>query len=422
MRYIFLFPLFFIHSILFAQDQIYVKQVLSTLSSKDYSGRGYVNDGLQRSSQFIASELSKYHIKSFDSTYFQGFKYPVNTFPNPIRVSLNEKPINPGFEYLIDPASVSCSGTFKTITFDYKVMSNPDRFQQFITSNLRDKFVIIDNDGITDKEILKTFNALAYNTLNAKGVLRIENGNLNWGVATDTLKNTVIAIKREALPKKIKTISIDVQSKFDSNFNTCNVLGYIEGSVQKDSFLVYTAHYDHLGMMGDVMFPGVNDNAGGVAMVLDLMRYYSLPENKPKYSIAFMFFSGEEAGLIGSSFYTEHPKFPLKNIRFLINLDLVSNGDDGITVVNGSVLNDEFAQLKVINNQYNYLKDIAPRGIAANSDHYPFWNSGVKSFFIYARGGKSPYHHPDDNMDHISMYGYDGLFKLLTGFSKEMMK
>ena len=71
----------------------------------------------------------------------------------------------------------------------------------------------------------------------------------------------------------------------------------------------------------DTFFPGANDNASGVSMLLNLAKYYKAhPAN---YSIAFIFFSGEEAGLLGSKYYSEHPIFPLSKIKFLVNLVLL---------------------------------------------------------------------------------------------------
>src|SRR4030095_9120627 len=108
-----------------------------------------------------------------------------------------------------------------------------------------------------------------------------------------------------------------------------NVLGMVPGTLYPDSFIVFTAHYDHLGRMGKkALFPGANDNASGSAMIIDLARYYAQPANRPKCSLLFIAFAGEEAGLIGSRYYTENPILPLEQIKFLINLDLMGNGEE----------------------------------------------------------------------------------------------
>jgi Zn-dependent M28 family amino/carboxypeptidase len=115
----------------------------------------------------------------------------------------------------------------------------------------------------------------------------------------------------------------------------------IKGEV--DTFIVLTAHLDHLGTMGkNVFFPGAHDNASGCAMVLNLAKYYSMRKCKPHYGLVFMFFSGEELGLLGSRFYTEHPLFPLSKIKFLINLDLMGSGDEGVQIVNSTIYKKQY--------------------------------------------------------------------------------
>ena len=88
----------------------------------------------------------------------------------------------------------------------------------------------------------------------------------------------------------------------------------------------------------DVYFPGANDNASGVAMLLNLANYYSKKENQPKCSIAFIAFAGEEAGLLGSKYFSEHPLIPLNKMKFLVNLDLLGTGDEGMMVVNATCI------------------------------------------------------------------------------------
>ncbi len=156
-------------------------------------------------------------------------------------------------------------------------------------------------------------------------------------------------------------------------------------------------------------------------MVLDLARYYSLPENKPEHSIVFMIFSGEEVGLLGSSYYADNPLFPLNNIKYLINLDMVGSGSDGITVVNGKVYDTLFNTMVKINDKNHFLKEVKSRGESCNSDHCPFYKKGVKSVFIYTRGKElTAYHTPTDNSKDFPFTAYNGLFNLLTDVVKKL--
>ena len=131
-----------------------------------------------------------------------------------------------------------------------------------------------------------------------------------------------------------------------------------------------------------VYMPGAQDNASGVALLLDLADYYS--KNKPKYSIAFMFFFGEEAGLLGSLYYVLNPIFELEKIKVLLNIDLAGTGDEGITIVNAAneKYEKEWNLFQKLNSENNFFEIMKSRDISANSDHYPFHEMGVRSLLF----------------------------------------
>jgi hypothetical protein len=224
-------------------------------------------------------------------------------------------------------------------------------------------------------------------------------------------------ITRDAFPAGCKTISLSFESSLNPNYPVRNVCGFIRG--KSDSVLVFTAHYDHVGKFGDAIFPGANDNASGSALLLDLGRYIKNQTDTLPYSVAFVFFTGEEIGLEGSSWFIKKPVFPLNSIRFVINLDMVGSCQDGITIVNGSVYKKEFAMLTALNDESKYLKEIKARGEAANSDHHPFHKKGIRSIFIYGRGPTGGYHHISDTPANMKLDGYSGLYKLMVDFIRK---
>ena len=191
------------------------------------------------------------------------------------------------------------------------------------------------------------------------------------------------------------------------------------GTQFPDSFLVLTAHYDHLGGMGsEVYFPGANDNASGIALLLSMAKYYH--ENPAPFTVVFIAFAAEEIGLKGSEHFVQHPLFPLKNIKFLVNLDLMGNGDEGITIVNATEFPQQFQMLLELNKADNWFSAINSRGKAANSDHYHFSENGVPAFFIYTLGGTKAYHDVYDVPEGIKMNHFDGLEAMLVAFFGEM--
>jgi Zn-dependent M28 family amino/carboxypeptidase len=156
-------------------------------------------------------------------------------------------------------------------------------------------------------------------------------------------------------------------------------------------------------------------------MIMDLARHFAQKGNEPSYSIVFIAFSGEEAGLEGSRYFANNPLFPLENIKMLVNLDMVGTGDEGITVVNGAVLKQQFSLLEEINQRNNYLKEVKARGESCNSDHCPFYMKGVPAFFIYTRSSIfNEYHSLEDVPERLPLNGYEGLFRLLADFTREL--
>jgi Zn-dependent M28 family amino/carboxypeptidase len=145
-----------------------------------------------------------------------------------------------------------------------------------------------------------------------------------------------------------------------------------------------------------------------------MMQYFST--HPPEFSILFIATSAEELGLLGSRFFTENPLVELSKIRFLVNLDLVGTGEEGIMVVNASLFNKEFNGLKTINSENGFLRDIKTRGAACNSDHCPFFNKGIPCFYIYTLGGNAAYHAMNDKPETLSLAEFENCTKLLIKF------
>lgn len=418
----------------------FAKEIVKTLASEEFHGRGYVNDGDSLAAAYIERTFGLIGLRSFSEeqrapkNYKQKFNFSVNTFPGKIGFSLSAKDkktkkqiliqSRPGIDMLVGAGSPSIKGQFETILFDSADAVSAEVFEKFSKKLKKptSTFIIIDDRGVTDKTKLEFFKKVKGNYFKTIGVIDFSK-KLTHTVSQRVESYTEIKLLTDSFNLDFKTlkkckVSLEIESQFVPIHATQNVIGYVEGSQYPDSFVVFSAHYDHLGQMGkDVYFPGANDNASGTAMLINLARYYSFPGNKPKYSIAFIAFAGEEAGLMGSVYYTNHPLFPLEKIRFLFNMDIMGTGDEGITVVNGTLLKSEYDKLVAINKEQNFLKEIKIRGKAANSDHYPFSEKGVKAFFIYSMGGIKAYHDVYDKAETLPLTKFDELFKLIVHFS-----
>ena len=393
-----------------AQNKDYAISIVDTLTSPSMHGRGYVNDGNRIAADFIKKEFKKANLKHFGKEYFQPFSYPMNTFQDTIDVFVDENRLVPGKDFVIYSSSPSVDGVFELI-WALKDTAGDLVFPKDL-----------DFQELTEKVLVTDANPrkFDYEKYKAKGYVFLREGTVWWHVSDggSVLPYFRLLIAKDKLSPQNKILRIKAVNVFYEAYPTQNIIGYVKGKVQPDTFLVFTAHYDHLGQMGpEAYFPGGNDNASGTAMLLDLASYFSDKHNRPYYSVAFMAFSGEEAGLLGSKYYVSHPLFALSQIKFLINIDMVGSGSDGIKVVNGSVFKDDFDNMVKLNDENHYLKKVSPRGAAANSDHFPFYDNGVPSFFIYTLGNEcKEYHNIYDTPKNVPYTEYDDLFRLLTDF------
>jgi aminopeptidase YwaD len=379
-----------------AQDISYAHKIIDTLASPSMHGRGYVQSGDKIAANYLLSQFKKLHLDSFKGGYFQNFSFAVNTFPSVVKVKVGNKELIPGKDFIVHADCPSVKGNFE-------IADSLEYLSEAVSSK---KFYLLNRETKSPGK---------------PGGLIFIKKKLTWDVATQIAPFCSIELLDSAQPLKSKKISVEINSRLIKNYKTQNILAYIKGSQYPDSFIVFTAHYDHLGQMGeDVYFPGANDNASGCAMLLNLARHYS--GCGTSCSIVFIAFGAEEAGLIGSKYYVEHPVFSLKEIKFLINLDLLGTGDEGIGVVNGSIYKKELDALVQINKQKQYLSVIKIRGKAANSDHYFFTEKGVKSFFIYTLGGIKAYHDIYDKPETLPLTKFEGVFGLLTDFTNYLQK
>ncbi|MCH8903105.1 MAG: M28 family peptidase [Bacteroidetes bacterium] len=404
-----------------AQDKSYAKQSIYILCSPEMHGRGYVNDGDKFAAGWIASEFDSHGLENFGDTYFQEYEIAVNTFPGALQFVVGDTLV-PGKDYILSASSHSVNSTFKIKHLRSRKIKRTKILR--LKDKLDENTALVIRKDKYNREDYRLLQAIlnVSGGLNAGAVIELTNKKLTHTISDTSYGFAHIIYKTDKKKIKEKYVSINIEQELISNYRTQNVIGYIPGSEHPDSFILFSAHYDHLGRMGkETYFPGANDDASGVAMVLDLARHYSLPENRPKFSLVFITFGAEETGLKGSKFYTENPLFPIESIRFMINMDIVGTGSEGLMVVNGRVFEKEYEKFKSINDQYDLLPEIKKRGKAANSDHYFFTEQGVHAFFIYTMGGIKAYHDVYDVPETLPLNEYDDIFVLITRFTKYLM-
>lgn len=398
-----------------AQDMNYTSQVLDKLTSAEFAGRGYVEDGHFKAANYIAGEFEKVGLKKFEKTYFQNFSFEANIFPGAMEVQLQKDvALKPGTDYIVGANSPTLKGYFNLVLIDSAVVADAKRLKKMSQMDYSKEFIILDDSKVIKPEQKEFYKFFLQNPWPCAGVIIIEDKKLASDIASTQSAQVTLHITRNAMAVADKVIFVNIESEI-KKVKTQNVVGYVSGTQFPDSFVVISAHYDHLGKMGAATyFPGASDNASGTSMLLNLAQYYA--KNPAKYSIVFMAFSGEEIGLLGSLHYVEHPLFPLKKIKFLFNIDIMGDAADGITLVNGTVMTSEYNKITAINDAKKYIPSIQKRGEAANSDHYPFYAKGVRCFFAYSRGKITAYHDVADTKAGLSLTNYQGCFQLFKDF------
>ena len=361
-----------------AQDTGYIKSLAARLASDSFFGRGYANDGMAKAARFIADQMDSVGLRpAYGKGFFQNFSYPVNVFDGQMQLRLNGKVLQPGIDFLISPES------------------RPAKAKGHMEQ--------VDSVTWVDREHLVAIKLV---------------DKLTWSVAKEQLGYTLFQIEGYSLPP---TFDYDclAEAKWQKRFDANNVIGLVRGTQYHDSTIVVCAHYDHLGTMGELtVFNGANDNASGVAVMMGLAA--AISQRPLKYSVLFIAFAGEEAGMEGSKFYTEKPILPLSKTKFVLNLDLLGNGEEGITVVNAAANTSQFELLKNLNEKGSYLSYIGERGQAANSDHYWFAEKGIPAFFIYTMGPRKAYHDVADKNETLPWPEVADLPSLLLDFLRQL--
>jgi hypothetical protein len=225
------------------------------------------------------------------------------------------------------------------------------------------------------------------------------------------------------------SLTTDVVRKNMPAMNIIGVLGGSDPNLKKEA-IVIGAHYDHLGRGGDgslaprsgEVHHGADDNASGVAGLLELARIFAAHKKELRRTIVFIAFSGEEEGLIGSSYYVNHPVFPLAQTVAMINLDMIGRVKDGKLAVGGVGTATDFRSLVT---STNIVKDLVQKGkggapdeytahdlfnLSLNddgfgpSDHSSFYGKQVPVLFLFT-GAHDDYHKPSDTADKINYEG-----------------
>ncbi len=352
-----------------AQDSTYARHIIRQLSSDRMFGRGACYQGDSIAAAFLAGEMQRLGVLPLQVNYYQRYSYNCYSLEGLISLKINGKELEPYTQFRV----------FPTARYEKKIGEASWKKQ------------LKDGTWVFGVKQLDTYSPIVGNFRNDPICIEV----------LDTV-----------LPKRAKKIEANIPVQYRNNYWSQNVVGYVKGIV--DTMIVFTAHYDHCGTMGDcIVFPGAHDNASGVAAVMDLARMSA--EKKPYYTMVFMLFSGEESGLLGSQYAASHPLIEYSKVKLLCNIDMFCGGDDGIMIFNAKSDNTKgfYNQLKQLNAETKVAAEIRPRDNRPNSDHWWFSDKCPSIFLLTMGGPYGGYHDPADICKECGLKHYNDLMTLI---------
>jgi len=205
------------------------------------------------------------------------------------------------------------------------------------------------------------------------------------------------SLKAAAVKKDFKPVPVNAKASFDVKIDSRkiqshNVVAKIDGSDKKDEYVIYTAHWDHLGkdttLKGDQIFNGAADNASGTSELLEIARAYTKLPSPPKRSILFLSVTAEEKGLVGAKYYATHPLYPLTKTVANINMDGINQwgktSDYTVIGLGNSTLDDVLTGVLKANGRTVRPDPEPEKGFYYRSDHFEFAKQGVPALDIDA--------------------------------------
>ena len=433
-----------------------LKKHLYTVASKDFEGRETATEGQRKAAAYIESTFKNLGLQPGNNGNYQLY-YPVyqDSLANE-SIEINGQAFQPNEDFAANISSNFTSTLFSgEIVFVGYGISDSSR-DDYKGLDVKGKTVLVLN-GVPPGYLVSAANRRMFNAYGkqdaaqkngAIAVLVIQKdfprkdvshqGNMYLSAYKKVIRPNTFYVS-EKIAKAItgddyaaisggtvqpKTYTANIKLQFDkqtAQLQSSDVLGFIEGTDLKDQIVVISAHYDHLGKRDTVIYYGADDDGSGTVSILEIAEAFSKAKTAgkgPRRSILFLANSGEEKGLWGSEYYSDHPVYNLAKTTVDLNIDMIGRIDDSrkkgdstnyVYVVGDDKLSTD---LKVISEgvnkkytkleldyKFNDVKD--PERIYYRSDHFNFARKGVPIIFYYDGMLDRDYHKPTDTPEKI---------------------
>ena len=441
-----------------AQQPDRIQKDVKHLASEALEGRRTGTKGATEAARYIASEFSRLKLKSLTTGYLQQFPYvAVVSLGKTNALTIGKDKLEPGVDWL--PLGFSSSAKIEggLVFVGYGITASELNHNDYTGGNATQKIAIAlqgSPDGANPHGQFARFEgvrwkAVAARNAGAKGLIVIASEpNLKEDrlakLAYDNMAGDaalpVLVMSRQAAERLLAVSDLSL-SKLEqapssraltgeisittdvvrTEVPAYNVIGMLEGSdpLLKKEIIILGAHYDHLGRGGegsgslaarggDIHY-GADDNASGTAGVLELARLFTTQKPKPKRTIVFMAFGGEEEGLLGSNYYVNHPLLPLANTVAMINMDMIGRMKDSKLVIGGVGTAKEWRDIMAADTEKAFQLTLNEDGFGP-SDHSSFYAKQIPVLFFWT-GTHTDYHKPSDTFEKIN---YDDEARILA--------
>jgi aminopeptidase YwaD len=446
-----------------------LKSHISYLASDELAGRYPGTEGSHKAASYIRDQFRQAGLKLLADDGFQEFEVVVSVSAGDNNaLSIDDKMFKAGVDFTPFPFSKNTSIAAAVVFAGYGFEIDKDSliWNDYEGIDASGKWVmILRGDPEMDKQESRFVSfgedrdkVLLARDKGAAGVLFVSGKkydsnddlvSMYFDKTQSTAGIPVIHIKRNVADAILATANTKIdslESKLISGMKPCsmllnckvdataeviqkkvmakNIVGMLEGSdpLLKSSYVVVGGHYDHLGMGGQgsgsrlldsmAIHNGADDNASGVAGVMELASWLGAQSQAPKRSIIFVAFDGEELGLLGSRYFTDHPLIDLKNVLAMVNFDMIGRlkTEDRAVMIGGTGTSVESVDILNSLNAGDIKLNYSPEGFGP-SDHASFYADNITVFF-FSTGAHEDYHTPDDDWDRINFDGEKDLLMI----------
>ncbi len=443
-----------------------LKQKLTILASAEMEGRETASPGQKKAAAFIESEFKRMGLLPGNGDSYQQ-KYPVyqdNLTEKKLTVNGNNFEWDKDFTFSLQTIATGKWDYSNIVFAGFGIVDSAKGINDYAGLDVKGKLVIILEGTSTGMPTMGAGGNRAFNNnpaspmakmrvavaKGAAGMITVSAGfpkkmptetkgnmylkkndaagflmaTVSTSVANSILGKSATSIADLAASNKgdyTSTIAL-AATKTTENLESSNVIAYLPGTDKKEEYLFLTGHYDHLGKRGNVIYYGADDDGSGTVGVMQMAEAFAAAAKKgksPRRTIVFMTVSGEEKGLWGSQYYSEHPLFPLDKTTADLNTDMIGRVDterptadslNYVYVIGHDKLSSELMPINEAANKkssnitldYKYDDPKDPNMIYYRSDHYNFARKGVPILFFYDGMLQADYHKPTDTIEKIN--------------------